>query len=294
MVNINAQNVSNLIGDWKGKLKDSLGEFEYQLRIENEKSGAIIGTSISSSEGFICETKVGGIKKGNKITLFEIQIVKTNYEKKQNLCLLKLELTISNNKLNGTYTPINNGSNCLSGTISLNKIQKKIQEPSQIKEIVEKIPQNTTNNSIPIIKIEKLQSRIEPNLNIKDSIINKPIETEKHTAERSLKLIKEINLDDTEADLTIYDNGVIDGDIITLIDNDKIIFENVLLSNSPIKYHITNSITSIHNILFYAVNLGEIPPNTGLLVIRTKSKKIESNFSSDFVHSSLIRLILNR
>ena len=90
------------------------------------------------------------------------------------------------------------------------------------------------------------------------------------------------------------DNGVIDGDIITLIDNDKIIFENVLLSNSPIKYHITNSNTSIHNILFYAVNMGEIPPNTGLLVIRTKSKKIESNFSSDFVHSSLIRLILNK
>lgn len=288
--NINAQ---NLIGEWKGKLKDSLGEFDYQLRIENEKLSAIIGTSISSSEGFSCETKVGGIKKGNKITVFELQIVKTNYEKKQNLCLLKLELTISNNKLIGTYTPINNTSSCLSGNIILNKIESKIKKTTQIKEIIKnKVEEKSSNTPIENIKTESLKSRIDPIINLKDSEISKPSNIEKYTSIRATKLIKEIYLDDSEAEITIFDNGAIDGDIITLIDNDRIIFEKIMLSNTPIKYKLTNTYSQIHDIKFFAENLGDIPPNTGLLIIKTKNKRIECNFSSDFVQTSLIRFVM--
>jgi hypothetical protein len=291
--NINAQNLPNLIGEWKGKLKDSLGEFDYQLRIENEKSSAIIGTSISSSEGFSCETKVGGIKKGNKITVFELQIVKTNYEKKQNLCLLKLELTISNNKLIGTYTPINNTPSCLSGNIILNKIESKIKKTTQIKEIIKnKVEEKSSNTPIENIKTESLKSRIDPIINLKDSEISKPSNIEKYTSTRATKLIKEIYLDDSEAEITIFDNGAIDGDIITLIDNDRIIFEKIMLSNTPIKYKLTNTYSQIHDIKFFAENLGDIPPNTGLLIIKTKNKRIECNFSSDFVQTSLIRFVM--
>lgn len=291
--NINAQNLPNLIGEWKGKLKDSLGEFDYQLRIENEKLSAIIGTSISSSEGFSCETKVGGVKKGNKITVFELQIVKTNYEKKQSLCLLKLELTISNNKLIGTYTPINNTSSCLSGNIILNKIESKIKKTTQIKEIIKnKLEEKSSNTPIENIKTESLKSRIDPIINLKDSEISKPSNIEKYTSTRATKLIKEIYLDDSEAEITIFDNGAIDGDIITLIDNDRIIFEKIMLSNTPIKYKLTNTYSQIHDIKFFAENLGDIPPNTGLLIIKTKNKRIECNFSSDFVQTSLIRFVM--
>lgn len=290
---INAQNLSNLIGEWKGKLKDSLGEFDYILKIENEKSNAILGTSISFSEGFSCETKIGGLKKENKIIVFELQIVKTNYEKKQNLCLLKLDLKILNNKLIGTYTPINNNATCLSGNITLTKVQNKIKEISQKKEIIKnKVEEPPLNNQILKIKNENLNNSIEPIVNTKDSEIFKPSIIEKYTNSRSTKLIKEIFLDDSEAEITIYDNGAIDGDIITLIDNDKIIFKNKMLSNNPINYKITNSDSTIHNIQFFAENLGDIPPNTGLLIIKTKSKRFECYFSSDFVQTSLIRFVL--
>lgn len=291
--NINAQNLSNLIGEWKGKLKDSLGEFDYILKIENEKSNAILGTSISFSEGFSCETKIGGLKKENKIMVFELQIVKTNYEKKQNLCLLKLDLKILNNKLIGTYAPINNNATCLSGNITLTKVQNKIKEISQKKEIIKnKVEENPLNYQLVKIKNENLKNSIEPIVNLKDSEILKPSIIEKYTNSRSTKLIKEIFLDDSEAEITIYDNGAIDGDIITLIDNDKIIFKNKMLSNNPINYKLTNSDSTIHNIQFFAENLGDIPPNTGLLIIKTKSKRIECNFSSDFVQTSLIRFVM--
>jgi hypothetical protein len=293
ILNINAQSLSNLIGEWRGKLKDSLGEFDYLLRIDDEKSNGIIGTSISTSEGFSCETKIGGIKKGNKIIVFELQIIKTNYEKKQNLCLLKLELTILNNKLTGTYTPISNSSSCLSGKIVLNKIQKKIKESSEIKDIEKnKVVENLSNSSIVNIKTESLKSKIDPIINLKDSIIIKPANTLKFSNTRSTKLIKEIFLDESEAEITIFDNGAIDGDIITLIDNDKVIFEKVMLSNTPIKYKLSSSKSLIHDIQFFAENLGDIPPNTGLLILNTKNKRIECNFSSDFVQTSLIRFVM--
>jgi hypothetical protein len=206
---------------------------------------------------------------------------------------LKLELTISNNKLIGTYTPINNTSSCLSGNIILNKIESKIKKTTQIKEIIKnKLEEKSSNTPIENIKTESLKSRIDPIINLKDSEITKPSNIEKYNSTRATKLIKEIYLDDSEAEITIFDNGAIDGDIITLIDNDRIIFEKIMLSNTPIKYKLTNTYSQIHDIKFFAENLGDIPPNTGLLIIKTKNKRIECNFSSDFVQTSLIRFVM--
>ena len=64
------------------------------------------------------------------------------------------------------------------------------------------------------------------------------------------------------------------------------------LSQKPIRLKINNLDQKTHNIQFFAENLGEIEPNTGLLVIKTKTRKIELFFSSDMVQSSIIRIIL--
>jgi hypothetical protein len=291
-IEINAQNNNNLVGKWNGKLTDSIGEFEYQLNLIEEKDGKYIGTSVSKSAGFYCETNIVGIRNRNKILIIESGIRKTNYDKKDLICLLKFDLIINNNKLLGNYTPINNKSNCLSGSVGL------------IKEQINALPTFKINKPFEPVKEEKPSFNIYAKQDkfdtIKEQVYDQilvtpppkiPIEIDKALEKRDSKLIKIVELFDDEAELFIYDNGVIDGDIITLIDNDRVLLKNVLLSKNPIKLKINNLNERVHNIIFFAENLGEIPPNTGLLVIKTKSTKFELFFSSDFAQSSFARIL---
>ncbi len=290
----NAQN-KNLVGLWKGKLVDSIGEFDYQLNLNEEKDGKYIGTSVSNSAGFYCETNIVGIQSGNKLVIIESGIKKTNFEKKQLVCLLKLDLVFKNNLVEGIYSPINNKSNCLSGRVLLKKQQiKLIPNLNQIKTSVKTNDINSTLTK----NINKLSEKVEKNEEIIDQKIsispeiNKIEKVEEKIDKRESKLLKTIILEEDEAELFIYDNGVIDGDIITLIDNNRILFKKVLLSQKPILFKINNLEEKSHEIQFFAENLGEISPNTGLLVIKTKTKKIELFFSSDLIQSSMIKIIL--
>ena len=292
-IEINAQNNNNLFGKWNGKLTDSIGEFEYQLNLIEEKDGKYIGTSVSKSAGFYCETNIVGIRNRNKILIIESGIRKTNYDKKDLICLLKFDLVINNNKLLGNYTPINNKSNCLSGSVSLIKEQIKVLPTFKIIKPIEPIKEDIPNVNI-FIKQDQFDT-------IKEQISNQilviplkkvPVEIDNVLEKRGSKLIKTVELFDDEAELFIYDNGAIDGDIITLIDNGTVLLKKALLSKNPIKLKINNLDDRVHNIHFFAENLGEIPPNTGLLVIKTKSTKIEMFFSSDLAQSSLIKILL--
>lgn len=286
---------NNLLGSWRGKLIDSLGEFDYQLNLNEEKNGQYIGISVSNSSGFYCETNIIGIKSGNKLIIIESGIKKTNYEKKDLICLLKFEFDITKNSLKGIYTPINNKSNCLNGKALLYKDEiKSITKLKQNKIILE-------SNDIKQTIVPTVNKPNEISLNsveIKDekyTVVPEVIKTEKKDEiieKRDSRLIKTIVLDEDEAELFIYDNGVIDGDIITLIDNNKVLFKKVLLSQKPIILKINNLEEKTHEIQFFAENLGEIAPNTGLLVVKTKTRKIDLFFSSDLVQSSLIKIVL--
>ncbi|HRP18716.1 MAG TPA: hypothetical protein PL128_12010, partial [Ginsengibacter sp.] len=48
------------------------------------------------------------------------------------------------------------------------------------------------------------------------------------------------------------------------------------------------------NLAMYAENLGSIPPNSGLLIVRDKSKTYEIRFSGDLQKNSAIILLRNK
>lgn len=282
------QNKSDLLGEWDGKINDSSGEFEYKLKIERENSGILTGTSISKSLDFYCETKIIAIKQGSKYIISELEIVNTNYADRQALCLLRLDLTIADNKLLGSFSPLRNNANCLSGTVSLNKIfaPKQTARANNADRIVKKIPPP----SLQIVKDSARKVNFQlSNLTKKDSVEKVP-----DAHDRIVKTLKVIEIDENEAELTIFDNMTVDGDIITLIDNDNVIFRKVTLSKIPLIYKIDNARSSLHILKFYAENLGDTPPNTGILIIKTKNSQIKTNFSSDIQQTSSIHIILKK
>lgn len=84
--------------------------------------------------------------------------------------------------------------------------------------------------------------------------------------------------------ISLYDNGEIDGDTVSVFMNGETILSKQGLKSSAIKK--TIYLAGGHNdeftLVMFAESLGKYPPNTGLLVIRDGDDVYNLRFSSDF------------
>jgi len=90
--------------------------------------------------------------------------------------------------------------------------------------------------------------------------------------------------------LSFYDNGVVDGDSISVYLNEKPIITNTKLTSVATKQKIYVGGMSEIRLLLVAENLGSIPPNTGLLIIRDGDKTYQVNFTADMQTNASIIL----
>lgn len=91
--------------------------------------------------------------------------------------------------------------------------------------------------------------------------------------------------------LTLYDNGEVDGDTVTVIMNGNVIFSKAGLNTRPNTktVYITPNMDSV-KLVMYAESLGEIPPNTGLLIVNDGDKRYDVRFSADLNTNAAIVL----
>jgi hypothetical protein len=91
--------------------------------------------------------------------------------------------------------------------------------------------------------------------------------------------------------LTLYDNGEVDGDTVTILMNGNVIFSKAglnTIANSKTIY-ITPDMDSV-KLVMYAENLGSIPPNTGLMIVNDGNKRYEVRFFADLQTNAAIVL----
>ena len=99
---------------------------------------------------------------------------------------------------------------------------------------------------------------------------------------RSNPLIKTITTNSQDIKVELYDNGEIDGDTITVYDNNEVIAWKKGLTNKPITLNLkADANTPTHELVMVADNLGSIPPNTALMVVTTGGKRYQVFISSD-------------
>lgn len=93
--------------------------------------------------------------------------------------------------------------------------------------------------------------------------------------------------------LSLYDNGEIDGDTVSVLMNGQLVLAKQGLGIKAIKHtiHIPRNTDRIEMVM-YAESLGTIPPNTGLLVIRDGKDLYEIRFSGDLQKNAAI--VFNR
>lgn len=121
----------------------------------------------------------------------------------------------------------------------------------------------------------------------------------KKSADPGLKLIAALNervfdispVIDVDADslkVSLYDNGEVDNDTISLFYNRKLVARNKMLSDRPLTFTLPVD-TAINEIAMFAENLGRLPPNTALAVIYAGEKRFELGMTSTFTKNATIR-----
>ena len=104
---------------------------------------------------------------------------------------------------------------------------------------------------------------------------------------RKSEFSQEVNFKSDSLVLSLYDNGEIDGDTVSVYMNGEVIMASQGLKSSAIRKTIYLSEGSEEfTLVMFAESLGKYPPNTGLLVIRDGNDVYNLRFSSDFQKSS--------
>jgi hypothetical protein len=115
--------------------------------------------------------------------------------------------------------------------------------------------------------------------------------TEKEFAERQTDIVQEIEVESDSLKINIYDNGEVDGDMVSLFYNKDLIMNNQKLTHKSIRMNIVLDSTKEYNEMsMFAENLGLIPPNTALLMVDDGKNRYEIRMSSSMEKNGTIRI----
>lgn len=153
-------------------------------------------------------------------------------------------------------------------------------------------PQRPLNKPPYPLPVKKLSLQVKQNVVAsvqkppppKDTAVSLPSDY----AERKKNVIRTLIVNTDSITLRVYDNGVVDGDIVSVIYNDKVVVDKLSLTQRAVVVKIPVKKSGVNTLVFHAHNLGEYPPNTALLEILYGNKYEELTVSSDLTVSSTI------
>lgn len=154
---------------------------------------------------------------------------------------------------------------------------------------------STSNDGYEHLNNIKLSKEVEDNFIVMDSL--EKISKNGKVGEMLKRIPKEPIYLFTNSDsvkIELYDNGVFDYDSISVIYNRKIVVHNQLLEvNKSISFYVKVDKDESKNVMvFFAENLGLIPPNSALMVITDgEGKRTEVSVTNDLEHNTIIYFI---
>jgi hypothetical protein len=93
--------------------------------------------------------------------------------------------------------------------------------------------------------------------------------------------VKTITVNTTEVTVDLYDNGTIDNDTVSVYLDKKLVVSKQRLTEKAITVKLKlDEENDYHELVMVAENLGEIPPNTSLMVVRAGDKQYEVRITS--------------
>lgn len=128
-----------------------------------------------------------------------------------------------------------------------------------------------TNNTVKVTPVDSIK-KVAPKLSI---IVPKVLLT------RENELVKTITTNANEVTINLYDNGSIDNDTVSVYLDKKLVVTRQRLTERPISIKFVLDENNIyHELVMVAENLGEIPPNTSLMVVKAGNQQHEVRITS--------------
>jgi hypothetical protein len=182
----------------------------------------------------------------------------------------------------------NNVGNSSQGTTENKSAQVAIseQKKSVVQPVVEK-KQVTTDRVAEQKAINAVS--IKPVTQNTESVTAKELPS--IVSQRKNGTIQSLYFKNDSLVLSLYDNGIIDGDTVSVYMNGENIISRQKLKEAATKktIYISSNMDSVQLVLF-ADNLGSIPPNTGLLTVRDGDDVYQVRFSADLQTNASIIL----
>jgi hypothetical protein len=302
-----------LTGIWRGYFsaasgifRDDIGEemYKYEVQIDQQSNNSVKGVTYSyKSTVFYGKSSMQGIftASSKNLILKELKLVELKIGSNSEPCLMtcyldyvkigKLEV------LQGTFISTNakNKKDCGSGKVYLERVLKSdfeledfLAHPKPQAPITQQKPNvkpSTTGadqlNRNKVTDTEKLSNNDKLTAtDLKKSVVSSI--APKVLTQRDNFLIKRIISSEPQIKVELFDNGTIDNDTISLYHNNEQVIKKGKLNYQPLTYSFTCGNEAVsHELILVAENLGEIPPNTAIMVVTIGKKRQEIFLTSD-------------
>jgi hypothetical protein len=302
-----------LTGIWRGYFSaasgiftEDIGEemYKYEVQIDQQTDNSIKGVTYSyKSTVFYGKSSMQGIytASSKNLLLKELKLLELRIGGNSEPCLMtcyldyvkigKLEV------LQGTFISTNakNKKDCGSGKVYLERVLKSdfeledfLLHPKPAAPITQQKPViKPSNTDTDIVNRNKDTDTEKSTSNVKTAVpeIKKSVATvvtPKVLVQRENFLIKRIITSEPNIKVELFDNGTIDNDTISLYHNNEQVIKKGKLNYQPLTYSFNCGSEPInHELILVAENLGEIPPNTAIMVVTIGKKRQEIFLTSD-------------
>lgn len=110
---------------------------------------------------------------------------------------------------------------------------------------------------------------------------NPSIPVPKVISSRKNEIVRTITTSAKEIYIKIYDNGTIDNDTVSVYVDNKLVISKQRLTEKAITLKLNlDDKSNVHELVMVAENLGEIPPNTSLMIVSAGDREYEVRITS--------------
>lgn len=108
---------------------------------------------------------------------------------------------------------------------------------------------------------------------------------------RKIIYTKDLEIGSDSIRISLYDNGEIDGDTVTVFLNGKPVLAHQELTARALNIYLTlDNSKDVNEVSLFAENLGAIPPNTALMVVTDGISRFEVFLSSSYTQNATVRI----
>jgi hypothetical protein len=287
----------DLSGIWVGTIASSETQMPFELAINQDMTGYSMITFMFKGAEKIAVKRITLIRRDSIFTISDDKLIYNNFTTRsrniKTFCELSIKMVDSTMVLSGPFhtrtRDLRKGDEDLStGTITIQKQNRQAQT-----RLISKLDSLKLSNTLAFSNPKAI---IVENPVVAVSEKGAPAVADIGAAAeislRKTEVIRTIDFKSDSLTLVLYDNGIVDGDTVSVVLNDEVIISKLGLTEQAYRkvIKIPPGLGDSLQLVIYAENLGSIPPNSGLLIIEDGSDRHEVRFEGDMKRSPAVTL----